>query len=179
MSIEQSRAKIIASLWQAVAQSGVDLSGLPQEQQQKLVARMADHMLVTMNELLDEVPTPEPQPEAVEEDEFGEKILWKGRPFLSLVESYLITSERIKIVRGLLSRDVENYELIRVQDIDLTQGLGERMLGLGDITIRGQDASKPAVILRNVANPEELYEILRRAWLEARKRHGLQFREYM
>jgi len=31
----------------------------------------------------------------------------------------------------------------------------------------------------HVYSPEEVYEILRRAWLEARKRHGLQFREYM
>ena len=49
----------------------------------------------------------------------------------------------------------------------------------GDIFIKGQDASNPEVILRNVAKPEEVYEVLRKAWLEARKRHGLQFREFM
>jgi hypothetical protein len=74
---------------------------------------------------------------------------------------------------------VENFELIRMQDIDFKQNMGERMLGFGDIYIRGQDPSNPAVVLRNVPKPEEVYEILRRAWLEARKRHGLQFREYM
>ena len=31
------------------------------------------------------------------EMEEGEKVLWKGRPFLSLVESYVITTERIKL----------------------------------------------------------------------------------
>ena len=98
---------------------------------------------------------------------------------LALVESYVVTTERIKVVKGLLSRDVENFELIRIQDIDLSQGMGERMLGIGDITIRGQDASKPTLVLRNIPKPEELYETLRRAWLEARKRYGLQFREYM
>jgi hypothetical protein len=69
--------------------------------------------------------------------------------------------------------------LIRIQDIDLKQGVGERMLGIGDITIRGHDASEAIVTLRNIPKPEEVYEILRKAWLEARKRHGLQFREYM
>ncbi len=91
----------------------------------------------------------------------------------------MITSERIKIVKGMLSRDIENFELIRIQDIDINQGVSERVLGLGDITVRGQDASKPIVELRNISKPEEVYELLRKAWIDPRKRYGLQFREYM
>jgi hypothetical protein len=142
-----------------------------------LVGKIADQMLGTMNALLDEVEVPQEEEEPV--DELGEQVLWKGRPFLSLVETYTITSERIKIVRGMLARGVENYELIRIQDIDFSQGVSERLFGLGDISIRGHDASDPKIVLRNISNPEKVYEILRRAWLEARKRHGLQFREYM
>jgi hypothetical protein len=114
-----------------------------------------------------------------EVDESDERILWKGRPFLSLVENYTITSERLKITTGLVSRHVENFELIRVQDIDFKQGMGERMMGIGDINIHGQDPSNPNIVLRNVPKPEEVYEIIRKAWLDSRKRHGLQFREYM
>ena len=51
--------------------------------------------------------------------------------------------------------------------------------GVGDINVRGQDASEPQVVLRNVSNPEEVYNVLRKAWMDARKRYGLQFREYM
>ena len=177
MAIEQTRAQVISSIWQAVAQSGVDLSSVPAEQQAVLVGKIADQMLGTMNSLLDEVQVPPVDEEVV--DELDEQILWKGRPFLSLVETYTITSERIKIVRGMLSRGVENYELIRIQDIDLSQGVSERLFGIGDLTIRGHDASDPQIVLRNIPKPEEVYETLRRAWLEARKRHGLQFREYM
>lgn len=177
MSIEQTRAKVIASVWQAIAQSKVDLASIPQAEQEKLVSKIADTVIVTMNDLLDEVPATEiPTPEGEEADE---KTLWKGRPFLSLVETYVLTNERIKIVRGLLSRDIENFELIRVQDIDISQGVSERLFGVGDITLRGQDSSKPTIVLRNVSNPEEVYETIRKAWLEARKRYGLQFREYM
>jgi uncharacterized membrane protein YdbT with pleckstrin-like domain len=103
----------------------------------------------------------------------------KERSFMSLVEKYILTNERIKIVHGLLSRQVENFELVRVQDIDFKQNVGERVLGIGDISIRGHDLSNPVITLRNVQNPEEVYEKMRRAWMEARKRHGLQFREYM
>lgn len=178
MSIEKSRAQIIAAVWQSIAQSGVDLSAVSAEQQEKLVGKIADGVLLALDSLLDEEAPALPAVDDVD-DGVVERLLWKGRPFLSLTESYLVTSERIKIIKGLLSRDVENFELIRIQDIDFKQGISERLLGIGDITIRGHDASDPRIELRNVSKPEYVYEVLRTAWLEARKRHGLQFREYM
>lgn len=179
MSIDKTRAQILANVWQAIAQSEVDLSALPKEEQDKLAGAITDQMMITMDGIMDQMAVPEQTELAEEPDEFGESVLWQGRPFLSLVESYVISSERLKIVKGLISREVENFELIRVQDIDLKQGVNDRLLGIGDIVIRGHDASDPEVVMRNVSKPEEVYEILRRAWLEARKRHGLQFREFM
>jgi len=177
MSIDKLRAQVIGSIWQAIAQSGVDLSSIPQDQQEKLVSKIADGVMVTMDSIMgEEMPLTTTEDEV---DDLGERVLWKGRPFLSLVENYTITSERLKIITGLLSQRVENFELIRIQDIDFEQGMGERMIGIGDITIRGHDPSNPNIVLRNVSKPEEVYEIMRKAWLEARKRHGLQFREFM
>ncbi len=185
MSIENTRARITGQIWQAVAQSRVDLSSVPQEEQEKLVGKIADQMLVTLDSILDEAaPLPSeresiPTPGETEDEVGNEKVLWQGRPYLSLVETYILTSERLKIVRGLIARDVENFELVRIQDIDYKQGMSERIFGVGDIFIRGHDASHSEVVLRNVTDPEKVYETLRKAWLDARKRHGLQFREYM
>ena len=177
MSIEKSRAQVIASIWQAIAQSGVDLSSVPQDQQESMVSKIADGVMVAIDDIMgEENPLTTAEDEV---DEFGEQVLWKGRPFLSLVENYIVTNERLKVNTGLTSRHVENFELIRIQDIDFKQGMAERMMGIGDINIHGQDASNPEVILRNISDPEKVYEIMRRAWLESRKRHGLQFREYM
>jgi len=178
MAIEKIHAQVTGSIWQAVAQSGVDLSAVPAEQQQKLVAKIAENVMLAVDAALEEAE-PKPDLETHEEDEFGEKVLWEGRPFMSLVESYVLTSERLKIRTGMMARNIENFELIRIQDLDYKQGVTERMLGIGDIQIRGHDPSDPTIVLRNVSKPEDVYEILRRAWLEARKRHGLQFREYM
>jgi len=178
MSIKNERAQIISSVWQAIAQSEVDLSAIPHDQQELLVAKIADGVMVAMDHILDE-EIPQPPTENQPATDVDEQVLWEGRPFLSLVEKYTITSERLKIVKGLFSRDVENFELIRMQDIDLNQGLDERVFGIGDLVIRGHDASDPQVTLRNIGDPEVVYEILRKAWLEARKRHGLQFREFM
>jgi hypothetical protein len=177
MNIEQTRAQVISSIWQAIAQSGVDLSSLPQEEQQKLVNTIANQLLLTVNGILDEVSAPDAPTEPA--NEFDEQELWKGRPFLSISETYLLTNERLRITKGLFGRDVENYELIRLQDINLSQGLSERLLNIGDIHLRGHDPSNPEVVLRNISKPEEVYEILRRAWLAARKSHGLLFREEM
>lgn len=177
MSIEQTRAKVIASIWQAVAQSGVDLAAIPREQVEKLVGEIANATMLTMNDVMSELPKPKANVDL--EDDKSEKLLWEGRPFLSLIESYMLTNERIRITRGLVGRDYENFELIRVQDLDYSQGLSERMLGIGDIHIKGADPSNPEIVLRNIPKPAEVYEILRRAWLAARKAHGLVFREEM
>ena len=143
-----------------------------------MVKKIADSMLLFYDSLIQK-ETFEGITDLEKNDELEEKIIWQGRPFLSLVESYIITSERIKLVTGFIARNIENFELIRIQDIDIKQNVGERVFGLGDIHIKGHDASDQNIILRNIANPEEVYELLRRAWLEARKRYGLQFREYM
>jgi hypothetical protein len=177
MSIQQTRANIISAIWKSIAQSKVDLSSVPADQQEILVANIADQLMSTVNDILTEE---NPVPKAIEQD-LGEeeKILWEGRPFLSLVETYLVTTERLKIIHGFFGRDVEIFELIRLQDIDYKQHFGERMLHVGDITIRGHDLSKEQIVLRNIQDPEKVYEILRKSWLAARKRHGLQFRDFV
>lgn len=183
MAIEQTRAEVISSIWQAIAQSGVDLAAVPRDQQEKLVGKIADNVMMTIDGMLEpaqETGHGQPAEQAQQaEGEHEERVLWQGRPFLSMTESYVITTERIKTVKGLLSRGVENFELVRVQDIDVKQGLNERILGIGDLVIRGQDPSNPEIILRNVQKPNEVYELLRRAWLDARKRYGLQFRDIL
>ena len=180
MEIEQISTKVVAAIWQAFAQSDVQLDSVPHDQQQKLVETIAQKILPVLDEVLDEYAGELPdEEEETPENTSAEKVIWNGRPFLSLVEYYTITTERIKVRTGFFGRSVENFELIRIQDIDYKQGLHERIMGIGDIRLHGQDPSHPEIILRNVSKPEEVYETLRRAWMDARKRYGLQFREFM
>ena len=178
MSIEQYRAKVKSGVWQAIAQSKVDLSSVPAEEQNKLVDTISAQVLFEVNELIDEQAATQLQKPEVDLTN-DEVILWQGKPFLSLVEYYAITSDRIKISKGLLGKSYENYELIRVQDIDVSQSISERIFGIGDITITGADASQPTIVLRNVHDPQGVYELTRKAWLAARKKYGLIFREDM
>jgi hypothetical protein len=181
MSLPEVRAKVKASIWQAVAQSGIDTSSLPQAEMDSLIGAITEGVLKEMDELLSQSSG---QPAAVtkgsvDDDNDVEKVLWEGRPFLSLSVHYQITNERIRISEGMLGKAREDIELVRVQDIDLSQGLTERMLGIGDIYIRSHDSSNPSSVLSNVSDPTAVHEILRRAVLKARKKYNVSFREEM
>ena len=188
MTIKEAQARIKARVWQAVAQANLDLSALDKTTLETFVDLVTESALLEIDSELGasllsgskEAAEATNDDEAeVEDDEFGEEVLWRGRPFLSLVLDYTITSERIKITSGLLGKSHENVELIRVQDIDHSQTFGERVLKIGDITVRSHDPSHPEIVLRNVQDPTSVYEILRRAVLSARKRHNFSYREEM
>lgn len=182
MTIKEAQARIKARVWQSVAQANLDLSALDKSTLESFVDLVTESALLEIDSELDTSKLAAPLAEAAnddDDDEFGEKVLWKGRPFLSLVLDYTITNERIKITSGLLGKAHENVELIRVQDVDHSQTFGERMLKIGDITIRSHDPSHPEIVLRNIQDPSSVYEILRRAVLEARKRHNFSYREEM
>ncbi|MEN6572101.1 MAG: PH domain-containing protein [Anaerolineaceae bacterium] len=179
MSLDQYRSRINGSVWKGLAQSGVDLSQFPSEKQNQLVDAVTNQVLLAVNDMLDDLPGAPGVKAAAANPSDEETVLWHGRPFLSLVESYTLTSERIKVSTGLLGKDLENYELIRIQDLDVSQHLSERMLNLGDIHITGADPSTPQLVLRNIPDPKAVFEILRKAWLAARRKYGLLFREEM
>ncbi len=177
MELEQVRNKIKAAVWQAIAQSGINLTPISSDDQNRLVDAITAQMFVVMDEVIG-LDTDDQLTRLALTGE-DEQVLWKGRPLLSLVEYYVITNERIKVVKGLLGKDYENYELIRIQDIDFAQSVGERILDIGDIRIQGADPSHSEIVLRNIKNPHEVYELVRKAWLAARKKYGLIFREEM
>lgn len=180
MTVEQTKTRITARIWQSIAQSGVAVDSIPQSQLETLVGAISDGVLLAVDEALDEAGMPSRQ-SAQADVALGseEQVLWEGRPFLSLVDTYRITSERVRITSGMLNKDREDIELIRVQDIDHSQNLGERALNIGDIVIRSADPSQPETVLRNVTDPVQVHEILRRAMLDARKRFRYSVQEEM
>jgi len=182
MSANDSRESIRSRIWKAVAQSEIDLSAVPPEQVENLVDLVTEAAILEFDEDMEH----QVDADKAAADRFypagdvdGEETLWKGRPLLSISEHYVITNERVRIVRGLLGKDREDIELIRIQDIDHSQTLRERALNVGDITIHSHDSSHPRVVLNNVRDVQEVHEILRRAVLNARKRYNISFQEEM
>lgn len=178
----EHEARIKGRIWQGIAQSGVNLTVLPPEQIDQLVAAIT-------RALSDEVAAPEateaatqtamPQSLAPAASPDEEQILWEGSPLLSMGVKYQITSQRVRIFEGVLNKVREDIELVRIQDVDHSQSISERMTNVGDIHIRSHDSTNPSVTLSNVTDPQGVHEILRRAVLEARRRYGVSYREQM
>ena len=121
-------------------------------------------------------PAPAPPPAApVEPAE--EAILWEGAPhgLLNPIETHAIrwvlTTERLRVVRGLLNRSTEEIELTRVRDVAFEQSLAQRALGIGNVTVVGTDATAPEVVLHDVDEPEQVKELIRQAVRDQRRRH--------
>ena len=183
MSIAETRAKIKAGIWQAVARSGVDVSALSQEDMDKLVGAITEGVLKEVDDLIGQTTgapasaaKANPDDDDADADEL-EKVLWEGRPYLSISVQYQITNERVRIIEGTLMKERRDIELIRIKDVEHSQNLSERAFNIGDIYIHSADASDPEVVLSNVSDPVGVHEILRRAVLDARKKHKFSLRE--
>jgi uncharacterized membrane protein YdbT with pleckstrin-like domain len=76
---------------------------------------------------------------------------------------YTITTRRLHIKRGIISREIQETRLERVQNVNYNQSLIQRMLQVGDVdfdTAAGDDYN---FIFAGVANPDEVVERVDRA----------------
>ncbi len=190
MSIEETRARVDRRIREAIDESKMTFTPEQQGKFDRMIAQITDAMLVEFDAMLGSMlragQFPAPAGTATASPAPGtssapapapEEVLWEGRPFLSLGTHYIVTSERVRVITGLLAKDTDDIEMIRIQDVDHTQGVTERMLNIGDITLRSTDPSRPRVMLRNVTDPAAVHEIIRRAILEARRRYPFAFRQ--
>ncbi len=178
----EAQARIKAEIWQAIAENDLDLSGLDKETRSLLVDQVTLAALNAVDKELGNFLAENQESLAKEELnhlEAEEQILWEGRPFLSISVHYLITNQRIRIAQGLFGRTFQNVELIRIQDMDHSQSLGERIINRGDLEVRSHDPHSPLIVLENITDPEKVYDILRRAVRQARQDQGLSFQEEM
>lgn len=179
MSIEKTEAGMKANIWKAIAQNELDLSSLDKETQNRLIDTVTAAAMSELNRGIDEsIGDSRPDSKTLLDDD-KEDLLWEGRPFMSISRYYIITDERIRMTEGFFGKTFENIELVRIQDVDYSQTMTERMLKIGDVNVHSHDSSDPLIVLDNVAHPEEVYEILRRAILAARKKHNFSYREEM
>jgi membrane protein YdbS with pleckstrin-like domain len=90
--------------------------------------------------------------------------------FRSVAVSYEITSQRVKLERGILSKTKENVELFRIDHFELEKLLGMRLAGHCMLHLRSTDTSFPSVIIYGIPNLEALADTLRECSLRERAR---------
>jgi uncharacterized membrane protein YdbT with pleckstrin-like domain len=63
-------------------------------------------------------------------------IIWCGVPLLRWrTTSYELTTRRLRLRRGILSRQGRDFPLIRISDVSFSHGLIDRMLGCGRLIV--------------------------------------------
>ena len=87
----------------------------------------------------------------------------------SLMTTLRLTSQRVVIIRGLISRHEEDIPLYRGSDINFSQTVAGRLLGTGVITLYSDDVTSPQVIFA-VPRPQEFKEKLRESMNKERIR---------
>lgn len=73
---------------------------------------------------------------------------------------YVITDEEIYVKHGLISRDVTQVRLDRVQNTAFDQSVVERFLSYGDVEIYTAGTGTEDIELRDVPNPERVKKTL-------------------
>jgi uncharacterized membrane protein YdbT with pleckstrin-like domain len=86
---------------------------------------------------------------------------------------YVLTTQRVRVVSGLLNKDIQEIELFRVKDTSVYQRFFQRLFGLGTITIVSGDANQPRLVLRGIPRALELRERLRQEVLVLRQRYSV------
>lgn len=83
---------------------------------------------------------------------------------------YRLTTQRLFIERGILSRTIDQAELIRVDDVRIHKTLLNRFTGLGSIEIFSTDTSNRQVTIRGVPQPEHIADTIRQRMRELRQK---------
>jgi membrane protein YdbS with pleckstrin-like domain len=92
---------------------------------------------------------------------------------------YVVTTQRVRVVSGLFSRDIEEVELFRVKDTMVYQGFFQRLFGLGTITILSGDERHPRLVLVGIPQAVELRERVRQEVMVLRQRFGVREMDVM
>ena len=75
---------------------------------------------------------------------------------------YRLTTHRLFKETGILSRDLNEIELVRVDDVAVRQNLIQRIFNVGVITvIAPHDQTEPRLELEGIENPIEVKEMIR------------------
>jgi hypothetical protein len=86
---------------------------------------------------------------------------------------YRITTQRIKLERGVLSKVQESLELFRIDHFELRKPIGERLLGLASLHLFSSDAELTNFVIYGIPNLEFLADTLRDCQLRERSRRSL------
>ena len=92
---------------------------------------------------------------------------------------YILTDEKLLIIKGLIRQTEEEIRLYRILDMSLTRTLFQRIDGVGTIHCCSSDKTASEFDIARVKNPREVKTILSDLVEKQRVAHGVNIREDM
>ena len=100
--------------------------------------------------------------------EFGEKKRWLflGLPFT--FTKYVIKEDMITVDTGVFTKVENDCYMYKVQDVEHTASIWERMVGLGTIVCYTGDTTHPKLLIEHIRNSKAIKEFILKESEEAR-----------
>ena len=92
---------------------------------------------------------------------------------------YALSDDRLFLETGLLNTKCEEILLYRVRDISLSISLGQRIFGVGTITIQSSDKSLPVLEIKNIKTPRDTKETIHEAVEEMKRSRRMRVGEIL
>jgi len=86
---------------------------------------------------------------------------------------YEVTPDRIEWSRGILDRRVDNLDMFRVIDLKLRRSLLDCIMGVGTVGLITTDKTDPKFDFEKVRDARLLYDVIKKASLEADRTTGV------
>ena len=86
---------------------------------------------------------------------------------------YEVSNDRIEWSRGILDRRVDNIDMFRVVDLKMRRSLLDCIFGVGTVALITTDKTDPEFVFEKVRDCRDLYDIIKKASLEADRKTGV------
>lgn len=86
---------------------------------------------------------------------------------------YEVNADRIEWSRGILDRRVDNVDMFRVVDLKMRRSLLDCIFGVGTVALITTDKTDPEFVFEKVRDCRYLYDVIKKASLEADRKTGV------
>lgn len=92
---------------------------------------------------------------------------------------YALSEDRLFTSVGFLNLKDDEILLYRVRDIDTSRSLGQRLFGVGTVTVLSSDKTMPTLMLKNIKDPVMVKEMLHKQVEDMKIRRRVRVGEIM
>ena len=111
----------------------------------------------------------------------GQNLIWNDRKrYLGMPLSftrYGLSEDRLFLSVGFLNIKDEEILLYRVRDISVNRSLGQRIFGVGTVTVTSSDKSNPVLEIKNIKDPTTVKELIHDQVEEMKDRRRVRYSE--